>query len=279
MFMTPFDRIDYSTDEFVKGYDELPLWSAPFGLLLLGQVPLRTGARILDVGAGAGFLSLELAQRCGGTSEVVAVDPWGAALRRLRDKAARFGVNNVSVIESAVEDADLEAESFDLIVSNLGLNNFADPEAALAACRRALKSDGTLIVSTNTRGHMAEFYDVYHSTLSEVGLGETLAALEKHIDHRPTEASLSALLKEAGFEITGRREGSFAMRFADGSALLRHYFIRLGFLPDWGEVCPHERRDEVFAIVEARLNALAAKSGAVSLRIPMLCIQAVKSRS
>ena len=77
--MNSFERIDYSTDEFASFYDELPLWSAPFGLLLLQYVPLRAGVRVLDVGAGTGFLSIELAQRCSSDSEIVAVDPWGAA--------------------------------------------------------------------------------------------------------------------------------------------------------------------------------------------------------
>jgi hypothetical protein len=66
------------------------------------------------------------------------------------------------------------------------------------------------------------------------------------------------------------------MRFADGSALLRHHFIRLGFLPDWAEVCPPDRRAEIFGLLEQRLNALASRTGALSLSVPMLCIQALK---
>lgn len=85
--MISLEKIDSSTDGFCQLYDELPLWSAPFGLLLLEHVPLRAASRILDVGAGTGFLSVELAQRCGASSQVVAVDPWGAALRRLQEKA------------------------------------------------------------------------------------------------------------------------------------------------------------------------------------------------
>src|SRR5262245_31046602 len=84
--MTSFEPIDYSTDDFVRFYDELPLWSAPFGLLVLQQLPLHVGDRILDVGAGTGFLTVELAQRCGPSAHVVAVDPWASALRRLQAK-------------------------------------------------------------------------------------------------------------------------------------------------------------------------------------------------
>lgn len=274
--MISFEKIDYSTDEFCRYYDELPLWSAPFGLLLLEHVPLRTGSRILDVGAGTGFLSIELAQRCGASSEVVAVDPWGAALRRLQEKVASLGLKNVSMIESEIEKAPLEPDSFDLAVSNLGVNNFSDAAAAMAACYRALKPGGSLLLTTNTRGHMAELYEVYRSVLVEMDLRETLPALEKHIDHRRTAESLSHSLEAAGFQVSDRFHGSFVMRFADGSALLRHSFIRLGFLPDWAGLCPPDRVEEVFGLLERRLNALAARTGDLSLSIPMLCVRAFK---
>jgi ubiquinone/menaquinone biosynthesis C-methylase UbiE len=276
MAMISFEKIDYSTDEFCKSYDELPLWSAPFGLLLLEHAPLQAGSKILDVGAGTGFLSIELAQRCGASSQVVAVDPWGAALRRLQEKVAYLGLKNVSWIESAIEQAPIAPESFDLAVSNLGVNNFSDAAAAMAACYRALKPGGTLLITTNTRGHMAEFYEAYRSVLAEAGLQDTLQALETHIDHRSTKESLSRSLAAAGFEVGNHFGGSFVMRFADGSAFLRHHFIRLGFLPDWAGICPPGRVAEVFGILERRLNETAAAAGALSLSIPMLCMQGWK---
>lgn len=35
------------------------------------------------------------------------------------------------------------SDTFDLIVSNLGINNFADPEACFRECARVLKPTGT----------------------------------------------------------------------------------------------------------------------------------------
>jgi ubiquinone/menaquinone biosynthesis C-methylase UbiE len=47
--------------------------------------------------------------------------------------------------------------SVDLIVSNLGVNNLADSDAALAECARVAKPGGVLALSTNLRGHWSEF--------------------------------------------------------------------------------------------------------------------------
>lgn len=43
---------DITDRELVAVFDELPLWSAPFGLLFLDTVKLRAGITVLDVGCG-----------------------------------------------------------------------------------------------------------------------------------------------------------------------------------------------------------------------------------
>jgi arsenite methyltransferase len=48
--------VDPTHSEFGELYDELPLWSAPFGLLLLERVPMRPGLTVLDVGAGTALV-------------------------------------------------------------------------------------------------------------------------------------------------------------------------------------------------------------------------------
>jgi hypothetical protein len=70
---------------------------------------------------------------------------------------------------------------------------------------------------------------------------------------------------------------SFHERFVDGSALLRHYFIRLGFMPAWKAVAPDDAVAETFAALEQRLNAIASQRGGLSLTVPAACIQARKS--
>ena len=57
---------DYSKSEFADLYDEVSLWSAPFGLFLLDRVPMQTD---LDLGAGTGFLTVELARDADPISE------------------------------------------------------------------------------------------------------------------------------------------------------------------------------------------------------------------
>jgi arsenite methyltransferase len=270
------EEIDYKSPEFGELYDELPLWTAHFGLMLLDHVALRPGITILDVGAGTGFMSIELAQRCGSTAVVIAVDPWEAAMQRLTRKLDHLGIQNVRTIVQDVATIDLPDASVDLIVSNLGIDNFDNPEAALRSCLRVAKPGARLYLTTNLVGHMAEFYDAYRSVLLELGFSDRLAALVAHINHRATVDSVRTPLEREGFEFVKAVTHSFRERFVDGSALLRHYFMRLGFVSGWKSIAPDGALEPTFAALEHRLNAIAAERGELSLTIPAACIEACK---
>jgi arsenite methyltransferase len=91
-------------------------------------------------------------------------------------------------LEQDAATLDLPDASVDVIVSNLGINNFADPGAVLQTCFRVARPGSTLLLTTNLVGHMAEFYDVYRAVLIELGLLDRLATLDAHINHRGTVA-------------------------------------------------------------------------------------------
>lgn len=274
--MSYLDPVDLDDPKLVELYDELPLWSAPFGLLLLERVPMGTGLTYLDVGCGTGFVTIELAQRCGPGSTVIAVDPWRPAMRRLRRKIEFLGLRNVVLHEQDAAILELPAASVDVVVSNLGVNNFDNAGAVLRTCFRLARPGARLLLTTNLRGHMAELYEVYRSTLLELGQADRLAALEAHVAHRGTPETVTRMLAGAGFETKEVSTESFRMKFADGSSLLRHHFIRLGFLPGWTSIPAPGSVERTFAVLERNLDSLAKDRGELALTVPMACVEARK---
>jgi arsenite methyltransferase len=278
MSMTDYlnSSIDFNAPEIVSAYDELPLWSAMFGLLLLKYVPLKRGLNVLDVGCGTGFPMLELAQRLGLTCKVYGIDPWETALARAEQKARSFNIQNVELKVGDAATMPYPDFQFDLIVSNLGVNNFNDPERVLRECWRVAKPAAKIVLTTNLQGHMREFYDVFESTLLELGKQNAIDALHTHIDKRATIDKVVTLFANAGFGIQKVYQESASMRFTDGSALLRHYFIQLGFLDAWKDVVETTEQQEVFSKLETNLNHLAKEEGELRLTIPMAYIEGEK---
>ncbi|MEY2470558.1 MAG: arsenite methyltransferase [Actinomycetota bacterium] len=260
---------DAEHPDFVDFWDDLSLWSAPFGLALLDRVPLRGVSTIVDVGAGTGFAAIELAQRCGAGTRIIAVDPWLAATQRIWRKVAYYELHNVEVIAQDITLVDLPTASVDVVISNLGINNFTDPPAVLATCGRLLRDDGYLALTTNFSGHMAEFYGVFRDVLHGVGLSESVSALDDHVAHRGTYDGLVTMLTDADFAVVDHHAETFRLRYADGSAFLRHWFIRTAFMPGWRAVLPPGRVGDVFLALEGRLNELAAHDGELAVTVPV----------
>ncbi len=254
--------IDLSDPEIVNAYDELPLWSAMFGLMLLDEVPLAGVRTALDVGCGTGFPLIELAERLGPSVHVHGIDPWRAGLDRAAAKIAARRTQNVTLHEGSAAQMPFEDGTFDLIVSNLGINNFDDRAAAMRECRRAARAGATIALTTNLQGHMREFYDAFEEVLRE--RGDDVSKLHAHIAHRATVEGARELLESSGFKVTRVVEKTSRMRFANRSALFNHHFIRLGFLDAWKEVAD----GDVFPLLEERLNH------EVSLTIPMAYVGA-----
>jgi SAM-dependent methyltransferase len=163
------------------------------------------------------------------------------------------------------------AATFDLIVSNLGVNNFEDRFAAIRECRRVARDGATLALTTNLQGHMRELYSVFAEVLRNDD--DAFQRLSAHIEHRGTVASVRELLETGGFTVTRVVEREGAMRFADGTALFNHHFIKLGFLDAWKKIVPGKER-EVFARLRDALDDLAVSNGELRLTIPMAYVEA-----
>lgn len=262
---------DFSSPRILNAYDELPLWSAMFGLLLLEEVPLANITTALDVGCGTGFPLIELAERLGNRAHVHGVDPWSGGLKRAAEKIASRGTSNVTLHEASATQMPFTDATFDLIVSNLGVNNFEDRAAAIRECRRVARHGATLALTTNLQGHMKEFYTVFADVLRDDE--DASQRLRTHVEHRATVANVRELLENGGFNVTRVVKRQAVMRFADGTALLNHHFIKLGFLDAWKKVVPGNER-KVFTRLSDGLNEVARQRGELRLTIPMAYIEA-----
>lgn len=238
---------DFDYREIVNVYDELPLWSAPFGLKLLNFVKYRTNITVLDIGFGTGFPLTEIAMRLGESSTVYGIDPSTETIERTWQKLRCYRINNVELINGVAENIPLEDNSVDLIVSNNGINNVSDIGKALSECSRIMKSGGQFVMTMNTAKSMFEFYDALKAVLLEYGLEKNVEAMYEHIRHRrPPVDEVKSLLYDKGFIIKDLEYDQFDMRFTDATAMFNHYFVRLAFIDSWADIVPKDKVEEIF---------------------------------
>ncbi len=273
------EYLDYQfqdTPEFINTFDELPLWSASFGLLLFKHLELKPNITVLDIGSGAGFPLMELAARLGNSCICYGLDPWVHANQRAQQKIINYQLTNVKLISASAEKIPLADSSIDLIVSNLGINNFEHPDLVFTECHRVLKSKGRIVLTTNISGHWKEFYDLFEQILIEKNLHSIIPELHQHIEHRGNLDSISSMFTNNGFSITRHFEESIEMHFLNGSAFLNHYFIKLGWLDSWRQLIPEPERITFFTALELLLNEYSKLNNGLKLTVPMLYIEGIK---
>jgi ubiquinone/menaquinone biosynthesis C-methylase UbiE len=109
---------------------------------MLDMAGIRRGSRVLDVAAGAGDQTLDIAERVGHQGFVLATDLSPSILEFARSNALRSGYQNVETRVADGERLQVEDASFDAAVCRLGLMLFPNPPQGLREMHRALKPGG-----------------------------------------------------------------------------------------------------------------------------------------
>lgn len=148
----PFDPQMFKTatreqwNKSAQGWDDqgavIHAWLEQATTAMLDMADVKTGARVLDVAAGAGDQTLAAAARVGPKGQVLATDLSPAILEFAAANAARAGFANITTKTADGEHLDVEAASFDAAICRLGLMFYPDPLQGLREMHAALKPGG-----------------------------------------------------------------------------------------------------------------------------------------
>jgi ubiquinone/menaquinone biosynthesis C-methylase UbiE len=148
---------------------------------------LQPGKSVLEIGAGVGIATVELA-RLG--ARIVCVEPSQAACAIARDKCAAYG--NVEVINTTFEEWKLGKEKFDLVVAATSFH-WVTPETRYIKTAAALKDHGLLVLLWNTPPQLS--YELYQSCQ---GIYQTYAPeLSKYESHQEHQQNISKIAQKA----------------------------------------------------------------------------------
>ncbi|HEX2174108.1 MAG TPA: class I SAM-dependent methyltransferase, partial [Dehalococcoidia bacterium] len=224
--------------------DGIANWTGLFGAVLLAQVaPINTG-RALDLACGAGYPTIDLADRLGPGVEVVGVDTAEEALNVAREAAGdrpnvRFEVADASALP--FPDA-----TFALVTCNLGLHLFEDQSTALRECRRVLAPGGQTVFTIPLAGTLDEFWRHFEGVAADRDLLDRIP-----LATRADEATYVAAFQAAGFADLRPSARWLDFEFPEATALIG----RFPPLQMARRRLPEDVREAVWEEVVARIEA------------------------
>lgn len=144
---------------------------------IVEALAIGPGARVADIGAGSGLLTVHLARAVAPNGSVVATDINGAVLELLAQRLDKLGLGKL--VERKVVTADkpgLEPGAYDAILLAEVDHFFTQPDAWLAEAKTALKPNGRIVIENR----------IYHRTQSEAAAKKAGLTLVSESNPLPT---------------------------------------------------------------------------------------------
>lgn len=246
-------------------YDRVmrPAIFEPLALVVLDELALRPGERLVDVATGPGSLAHPAAVRLGPTGRVTGCDISAAMLELARAKAPAPEGAPIDWVETpACPLEGVADESHDVATCQQGLQFFPDRVGALRELHRALVPGGRLAVAVWSSIEDSPLFDGLGEVVREVFGDEPRDRYASGPWGFPDPAALEAVVAEAGFRDVRVEQRRIDAVFPQGLAVM----LPMLNLSPVGEETGGADEDQQRAVDEAmarRLAPLVGDDGAV----------------
>lgn len=192
------------TPQLADDYDVLGIRQYEHGRLLIGDLGIERGQRVLDVGCGTGLLAVHVASLVAPTGSVDAIDPLPLRVELAQRKPA----SNLRLSVGRAEDLSrFEPESFDTVYLNSVMHWLPDKPTVLTQIRRVLRPGGKLGFTIATQEKPHSFDAIRARALASAGLATGSGPEFITTPHRLTREQAREL-----FDATGFRELQLVIR-------------------------------------------------------------------
>lgn len=231
--------------------------------LMLEMAGVGPGQHVLDVAAGAGEQAIVTAKRVGPAGSVLATDISSNILKFAQTAALQAGLSNVKTQVMDGENLELPDDSFDAVISRVGLIYFPDQHKALTGMHRLLKPGGRVAAITYSTPEKNIFFSV------PVSIIRRRAQLPPPLPGQPGPFSLGgtgvleAAFKKAGFHDIQVRLVSSPLRMPSAAECVRFERESFGALHQMLSGVPEAERPSVWEEIEQELRIFEGVDGFV----------------
>jgi ubiquinone/menaquinone biosynthesis C-methylase UbiE len=271
MTATAFDPVTYkqttreqwqsAAEAWNRWGPTLAQWLGPATEIMLDMAGVRAGSRALDVAAGAGEQSLVAARRVGPSGFVLATDIASNLLVFAAEAARQAGLTNVETQVMDGENLELEAESFDAVISRVGLIYFPDQQRALTGMRRILKPGGKIAAIVYSTAENNKFFSL------PVAIIRRRAQLPPPLPGQPGPFSLGSpgvleqALTQAGFRDVETRVVAAPLRLSSAAECVRFERESFGALHQMLAGLTEAERQAAWEEIEQALRGFESPHG------------------
>ena len=242
--------------------------------LIRNALPLA-GKRLLEIGCGAGALSLALGSHVGERGSVIALDVSTPLLEVAKRRLLASDQNNVNFLRVDAESAKLgDGQSFDRIVSRFGVMFFDDSLAAFKNLRQQLAPDGSMHFLCWGRLQQNDWVTIPRRILRRYRDEERSEPDAPGPFRFQDDARLSALLREAAFSGVAieRLQGRFLLGGPGTVESAMRFCSSIGPAHQMHEL-PTSDRERAFGELRAALEKSRTDEG-VESRYEVLLVRA-----
>jgi ubiquinone/menaquinone biosynthesis C-methylase UbiE len=222
--------------------------------LMLDLAEVRTGSRVLDVAAGTGDQTLTAAQRIGPTGYVLATDISGSMLKLAADAAREAGLTNVQTRVMNAENIDLDADSFDAAICQLGLFLFSNPTKVLYAMRGVVRPGGKVAALVFSTAEKNPYQGI------PLGVAHRFGSVPLPLFSIGEAGMLENTFRESGLRDVTIRALSFRRHFSSTAEMIRR-LKETAFLRGPIEKLGEAQREQAWVEIELQFSQLEGPNG------------------
>lgn len=186
------------SQELAQQYDVVGWRQFEHGKLLISDLDVRPGHRVLDIGCGTGLLGAHVASVVGPDGKVFGIDPLPLRIELARKKA---GASFEPSVGRAEDLSAFASESFDVVYLNSVVHWLPDQLGVFRQIHRVLRPGGKVGFTTADKERPHSFVLALERALRITRLEERSAG-SAGSPHRLSSEEVGALLRAAGLRET-----------------------------------------------------------------------------
>lgn len=260
---TTHDQWQAAAEAWYRWSPTLNDWLGKATDRMLEMASVTTGNSVLDIAAGAGEQSITAAKKVGQSGYVLATDISYNILEYAKQMAEQNGLANIDTKVMDGENLTLEENTFDAVISRVGLIYFPDQQKALKEMLRVLKPGGRVAAIVYSTPDKNKFFSV------PVSIIRNRAKLPPPLPGQPGPFSLGAegviekAFTDAGFKNVRSELVNSPLQLPSAKECVKFEKESFGALHQMMSSLSDSEKESVWDEIETELKKFESETGFV----------------